>query len=80
MFGDETAERAAFGQVVVDVGRFDSEVDAARAYDRAAVWCLGLTAQTNFPVSSLIQVDLAQEGTILVDAPYPQMQRSLLSC
>ncbi|KAK9915695.1 hypothetical protein WJX75_002779 [Coccomyxa subellipsoidea] len=42
-------------QVLVDVGRFDSEEDAARAYDRAAVWCLGLTAQTNFPVSDLIQ-------------------------
>lgn len=45
-----------FAQVLVDVGRFDSEEDAARAYDRAAVWCLGLTAQTNFPVSDLIQV------------------------
>jgi hypothetical protein len=48
--------RPYFAQVLVDVGRFDSEEDAARAYDRAAVWCLGLTAQTNFPVSDLIQV------------------------
>ncbi|CAL8469832.1 g9374 [Coccomyxa elongata] len=42
-------------QVVVEVGRFDTEEEAARAYDRAAVWCLGLTAQTNYPISELIQ-------------------------
>lgn len=43
-------------QVLVDVGRFENEEEAARAYDRAAVWCLGLTAHTNFPLSNLIQV------------------------
>ena len=39
------------GQVVVDLGKFDSEEAAARAHDRAAVWCLGLTATTNFPAA-----------------------------
>jgi hypothetical protein len=46
-------------QVLVDVGRFESEEDAALAYDRAAVWCLGLTTPTNFPVAERIQVAIA---------------------
>ena len=43
-------------QVEVDLGKFDSAEEAARAYDRAAVWCLGLTAPTNEPVAEALRV------------------------
>ena len=35
--------------MVVDLGKFNSEEEAAAAYDRASVWCLGLTSRLNFP-------------------------------
>ena len=33
----------------MDLGKFNSEEEAAAAYDRASVWCLGLTSRLNFP-------------------------------
>ena len=48
---DQAAALHVCAQVVVDLGKFDSEEEAARAHDRAAVWCLGLTATTNFPAN-----------------------------
>ena len=41
-------------QVVVDLGKFNTEEEAAAAYDRASVWCLGLTSRLNFPAEQQI--------------------------
>ncbi len=41
-------------QVVVDLGKFSTEEEAAIAYDRASVWCLGLTSRLNFPAEQQI--------------------------
>jgi len=49
------AERART-QVEVDLGKFEGAEEAARAHDRAAVWCLGLTAPTNFPIADSLRV------------------------
>ena len=43
-------------QVVVDLGKFSTEEEAAVAYDRASVWCLGLTSRLNFPAEQQIGV------------------------
>lgn len=43
-----------FPQVVVDLGKFNTEEEAAAAYDRASVWCLGLTSRLNFPAEQQI--------------------------
>ncbi|KAK9845452.1 hypothetical protein WJX81_006742 [Elliptochloris bilobata] len=42
-------------KVEVDLGKFESAEEAARAHDRAAVWCLGLTATTNYPVTDALR-------------------------
>ncbi|CAK0757170.1 hypothetical protein CVIRNUC_002518 [Coccomyxa viridis] len=47
-------------QVVVDLGKFNSEEEAAAAYDRASVWCLGLTSRLNFPAEQ----QMGQDGSI----------------
>jgi hypothetical protein len=39
----------SFGGKHYHLGYFDSEVEAARAYDRAAVECFGIYARVNFP-------------------------------
>lgn len=44
-----TLQQVPCMQVVVDLGKFDSEEEAAAAYDRASVWCLGLTSRLNYP-------------------------------
>ena len=46
----------ARAQVEVDLGKFEGAEEAARAHDRAAVWCLGLTAPTNFPIADSLRV------------------------
>ncbi len=50
---DKSRERWAAGVKVngrrVNLGRFDSEVDAAMAYDRAALKAFGTFAHVNFP-------------------------------
>ncbi len=38
-------------QVTLDLGKFDTEEEAARAYDRAVLWSLGLTAPINLPLT-----------------------------
>lgn len=39
-----------FATINIELGKYDTELEAARAYDRGVVWCQGLTATTNFPV------------------------------
>jgi hypothetical protein len=49
-------------QVEVDLGKFEGAEEAARAHDRAAVWCLGLTAPTNFPIADSLRVRAPAQG------------------
>lgn len=49
------------GKKYIYLGLFDSEIDAARAYDRAAIRCNGAGAVTNFE-PSLYQDELVAEG------------------
>ncbi len=54
-------------QVVVDLGKFNTEEEAAAAYDRASVWCLGLTSRLNFPAEQQIGV-VSFLGLVLLPA------------
>ena len=38
----------------MDLGKFNTEEEAAAAYDRASVWCLGITSRLNFPAEQQI--------------------------
>ncbi len=48
-WSDKWCTRCQYGGTYHNVGRFDLEVDAARAYDRAAVLHVGEFARLNFP-------------------------------
>ena len=56
----------------MDLGKFNSEEEAAAAYDRASVWCLGLTSRLNFPAEQ-------QMGQVRCTGSEAQVAESLRS-
>lgn len=48
--------RIKIGDKRVSLGQFFTPEDAARAYDTAAVKCLGATAHTNFPLRNYVHL------------------------
>ena len=58
----------------VYLGSFATEVQAARAYDLAALKCHGQAAITNFPISDYEQ-DLEQQKSVTMEDLVQQLRR-----